>query len=164
LGNFGPPISIGPCNIINHESFLVQAIIQFIFLTSAGSPEAPKFSILNEKRNWSSAQRFCRENYVDLATVKSDADNQVLAKLITTYAWFGLFRDPNLFWSDGSDFHFSAWDSVKNPIGSMQVICGVTSSSRSGRWKFLSCEKQLPFVCYSVEGENFTVLQLRKEH
>lgn len=125
----------------------------FTFL-SVGTQESATFSLQNEQRNWSSAQRFCRENFVDLATVKTDAENQKLVNIIGSSAWIGLYRDPNLFWSDGSDFLFSNWDSVINPLGSMPVVCGVTSSGRLGKWKFLSCETKLPFVCYS--GEYFT--------
>uniref|UniRef100_A0A3B3Y938 C-type lectin domain-containing protein n=1 Tax=Poecilia mexicana TaxID=48701 RepID=A0A3B3Y938_9TELE len=120
------------------------------FICYSGTPESATLSLQNEQRNWSSAQSFCRENYVDLATVKTDAENQILDNIIASSAWIGLYRDPNLFWSDGSDFLFSNWDSVINPIGSMSVICGVTSSGRLGKWKFLSCETKLPFVCHSV--------------
>uniref|UniRef100_A0A3B3Y8R2 C-type lectin domain-containing protein n=1 Tax=Poecilia mexicana TaxID=48701 RepID=A0A3B3Y8R2_9TELE len=63
--------------------------------------------------------------------------------------WIGLFRDPNLHWSDGSGVNFTSWDSAPTMIGSMPVICGVTSSGKSGRWKFLPCETRLPFVCVS---------------
>ncbi|XP_017165770.1 C-type lectin 9a-like [Poecilia reticulata] len=123
------------------------------FMCYSGTPESAKFSLQNEQRNWSSAQSFCRENYVDLATVKTDAENQILDNKIVSSAWIGLYRDPNLFWSDGSDFLFSNWDSVINPIGSMPVICGATSSGRLGKWKFLSCETKLPFVCHSAPGQ-----------
>ncbi|XP_054914574.1 uncharacterized protein LOC129378292 [Poeciliopsis prolifica] len=120
------------------------------FICYSGTQESATFSLQNEQRNWSSAQRFCRENYVDLATVKTDAENQILVDRIMSSAWIGLYRDPNFYWSDRSDFVFRNWDSVINPLGSMPVICGVTSSGRSGKWKFLPCETKLPFVCYSV--------------
>lgn len=125
---------------------------------STGTQQGATFTYQKEQMNWSDAQTFCRENFADLATVKNDAENQMIAKLITNEAWIGLFREPNLFWSDGSDFLFSNWDSVQNQIGSMTVICGVTSSGKLGKWKFLSCEKQLPFVCYSVSGEHFNTI------
>uniref|UniRef100_A0A3B5L5Y2 C-type lectin domain-containing protein n=1 Tax=Xiphophorus couchianus TaxID=32473 RepID=A0A3B5L5Y2_9TELE len=138
----------------NPGTFLKILFSVFFTFLSVGRQESATFSLQNEQRNWSSAQRFCRENFVDLATVKTDAENQKLVNIIGSTAWIGLYRDPNLFWSDGSDFLFSNWDSVINPLGSMPVVCGVASSGRLGKWKFLSCETKLPFVCYS--GEYFT--------
>ncbi|XP_015253526.1 PREDICTED: secretory phospholipase A2 receptor-like [Cyprinodon variegatus] len=134
------------------------------FICNTGTQQGATFTYQKEQMNWSDAQTFCRENFADLATVKNDAENQMIAKLITNEAWIGLFREPNLFWSDGSDFLFSNWDSVQNQIGSMNVICGVTSSGKLGKWKFLSCEKQLPFVCYSVsEFKKVVKLRLKME-
>ncbi|XP_015240971.1 PREDICTED: C-type mannose receptor 2-like isoform X1 [Cyprinodon variegatus] len=136
------------------------------FICNTGTQEEPQFTRQKENMNWSSAQRFCRENFIDLATVRTDAENNMIAKVlpIGVHAWIGLFRDPNFFWSDQSSFLFSAWDSVINPIGSMTVICGATSFGRSGKWKFLSCEKRLPFVCYSVHVfKNVVKLKLKAE-
>ncbi|XP_038124315.1 secretory phospholipase A2 receptor-like [Cyprinodon tularosa] len=134
------------------------------FICNTGTQQGATFTYQKEQMNWSDAQTFCRENFADLATVKNDAENQMIAKLITNEAWIGLFREPNLFWSDGSDFLFSNWDSVQNQIGSMNVTCGVTSSGKLGKWKFLSCEKQLPFVCYSVsEFKKVVKLRLKME-
>lgn len=96
---------------------------------------------------------------MDLATVKTDAENNILDNKITSsVSWIGLFRDPNLFWSDASDVIFTVWDSVSNVISSLQVMCGVTSSGSSGKWKFKSCETRLPFVCYSAKGEFIVLL------
>lgn len=100
---------------------------------------------------WSGAQKHCRENFVDLVSVRNDMENQKIQSLVpqSKRSWIGLFRDPDLFWSEGSSFAFGFWDGGKNVIGSMTVVCGVTSVQRSGKWKFLSCDQRLPFVCYS---------------
>lgn len=100
--------------------------------------------------NWSSAQMYCRENFVDLATVSSDLQNRMVKELVPfgAYLWIGLFRFPNFFWSDGSSVLFSNWDDADNPINSMTMICGITSVDSNGRWRFLSCETKLPVVCY----------------
>ncbi|XP_028285566.1 secretory phospholipase A2 receptor-like [Parambassis ranga] len=101
--------------------------------------------------SWSSGQRYCRENFRDLATVRNVTEKQRVQNLVPSgqWAWIGLFRDPNFFWSDGSSFFFSHWDTVRNLLGSMEVICGAASMHRSGSWRFLSCETTLPFICYS---------------
>ncbi|MED6240751.1 hypothetical protein ATANTOWER_027339 [Ataeniobius toweri] len=107
--------------------------------------------------DWSSARGYCRENFIELAAVRNDVENKMLQMLVPSgiYPWIGLFRDPNFYWSDGSSFLFSNWEDVSNPLGSMTDICGVTSVM--GRWRFLSCETKLPFVCYNVPtGEYLT--------
>uniref|UniRef100_A0A3B4Z2R9 C-type lectin domain-containing protein n=1 Tax=Stegastes partitus TaxID=144197 RepID=A0A3B4Z2R9_9TELE len=70
------------------------------------------------------AQKYCRENFIDLATVRNEIQNQQLQNLVQSYSWIGLFRDPNFYWSDGSSFSFSHFDYVHNQYGSKRVICG----------------------------------------
>ncbi|XP_044039308.1 snaclec 3-like isoform X2 [Siniperca chuatsi] len=117
----------------------------------SGTQLDPEFVVLNERMNWSRAQRYCRENFIDLATVRNAAESQKLQNLVlSNWAWIGLFRDPNIYWSDGSGSSFRYWGNNENLIDSMSVACGVAALDNSGRWKFLPCETRLPFVCYSV--------------
>uniref|UniRef100_A0A3B5QYK9 C-type lectin domain-containing protein n=1 Tax=Xiphophorus maculatus TaxID=8083 RepID=A0A3B5QYK9_XIPMA len=106
----------------------------------------PEYVYVDKEMNWSSAQMYCRENFVDLATVSSDLQNRMVKELVPfgAYLWIGLFRFPNFFWSDGSSVLFSNWDDADNPINSMTMICGITSGDSNGRWRFLSCETKLP--------------------
>uniref|UniRef100_A0A3Q3GCK9 C-type lectin domain-containing protein n=1 Tax=Kryptolebias marmoratus TaxID=37003 RepID=A0A3Q3GCK9_KRYMA len=116
----------------------------------SGTQLYPEFVSVNETMTWSNAQTFCRENFIDLATVKNVTENEMAQSLVPPedYLWIGLFREPYFNWSDGNSTLFSNWDSVLNPISSMAVICSVTSVQRSGKWSFKSCEEKLPFVCY----------------
>uniref|UniRef100_A0A3P9N2V5 C-type lectin domain-containing protein n=1 Tax=Poecilia reticulata TaxID=8081 RepID=A0A3P9N2V5_POERE len=84
----------------------------------------PQYVYVNKEMNWSSAQMYCRENFVDLATVSSDEQNWMIEKLMYfgSYSWIGLFRYSNFFWSDGSSVSFTNWDNVYNPIDSMTLI------------------------------------------
>uniref|UniRef100_A0A8C5E6D2 C-type lectin domain-containing protein n=1 Tax=Gouania willdenowi TaxID=441366 RepID=A0A8C5E6D2_GOUWI len=112
----------------------------------------PNVFFVNSSKTWPVAQKYCRENYVDLVTV---TNIKVVEKINNetggSQVWIGLHRAPNFFWSDGSNFTFSNWDFVRNKLNSMKVICAVTSSTKGGKWKFLSCEEKLPFVCYSLK-------------
>ncbi|KAF0038993.1 hypothetical protein F2P81_009477 [Scophthalmus maximus] len=111
----------------------------------------PHFVFVNEIMDWSSAQSYCRENVADLATLRSDTDNLELQDLLEKQgAWIGLFRYPNIYWSDRSGYSFRHWDSVNNPLDSLSVICGVTDLHKSGKWKLFPCDRKLPFVCYSI--------------
>ncbi|XP_078792436.1 lymphocyte antigen 75-like [Oryzias latipes] len=123
----------------------------FTSICYRGTQLDPELVLVSKSLTWSGAQKHCRENFVDLVSVRNDMENRKIQSLVpqSKRSWIGLFRDPDLFWSDGSSFGFGFWDGGKNVIGSMTVICGVTSVQRSGKWKFLSCDQRLPFVCYS---------------
>lgn len=127
---------------------------------TAGQQLDPEFVVVNQSMNWLSAQRYCRENFRDLATARNDTENQKISSLVPAggWAWIGLFRDPHIYWSDGSGYSFSYLSAGSNTIGSMTSICSYTGVKISGTWRLGSCETKLPFVCYSVPpGEWFTV-------
>uniref|UniRef100_A0A3B3B9U0 C-type lectin domain-containing protein n=1 Tax=Oryzias melastigma TaxID=30732 RepID=A0A3B3B9U0_ORYME len=68
----------------------------------------PEYVFVNERMNWSSAQRYCRENFTDLATLRNNTD---LTKLYSVTpanqnVWTGLYRDSNITWSDGNSLSF----------------------------------------------------------
>ncbi len=103
--------------------------------------------------NWSNAQKYCRENCTDLATVRNPIEDQKIQSLmLENWSWIGLFRSPSSFWSDGSHCSFRNWEEAPNPIVSNSIIglCGVAALQESGKWNFLHCGSSLPFVCYSV--------------
>ncbi|XP_037615500.1 secretory phospholipase A2 receptor-like [Sebastes umbrosus] len=133
------------------------------FICYRGTQLDPEFVVVNERMSWSSAQRYCRENYIDLANVRNDTETQEIQSLVWSgdYAWIGLFRDPNFNWSDGSNYKFSYWDAVKNPLGSLTHVCAVAMQS-SGRWRAFDCERRLPFVCYSLPVKR-QVVRLRNK-
>ncbi|XP_061576473.1 secretory phospholipase A2 receptor-like isoform X1 [Cololabis saira] len=134
------------------------------FLCYKGSQQNPEYVYVNEAMNWSSAQSYCRENFIDLAIMRNDAEREAAQREIPDAygVWMGLYRDPTFNWSDGSTFLFENCEAADNPLNSMRVICGVSSSS-SGQWKFRSCETRLPFVCYSYDtpGVKKTVVKVK---
>uniref|UniRef100_A0A3P9D699 C-type lectin domain-containing protein n=1 Tax=Maylandia zebra TaxID=106582 RepID=A0A3P9D699_9CICH len=104
------------------------------------------FDLVDKEMSWSDAQRYCRENFLDLATVKNTGENQqVHEKAQSKRVWIGLHREPHIYWSDGTKYSFSNWASGMNPFRGMSTICAALT--RSGEWKTLSCETRLPFDC-----------------
>ncbi|XP_035005122.2 lymphocyte antigen 75-like [Hippoglossus stenolepis] len=128
------------------------------FVCYRGTLEDSDFVLVNTTKNWSEAQSHCRENYTDLVTVRNDADRDKIKKNIKNlikplkWAWIGLYRDPQIYWSDGSNYSFSSWYQGEHPLGSMKVVCGVADLKKGGNWRLFSCEKRKPFVCYSMRG------------
>ncbi|XP_035004173.2 C-type mannose receptor 2-like [Hippoglossus stenolepis] len=81
------------------------------FVCYNGTLEDSDFVLVNTSKNWTEAQRHCREHYTDLVTVRNNADRDKIRKLITSLkmASIGLYRDPQIYWSDGSNYSFSSW-------------------------------------------------------
>ncbi|XP_038124372.1 secretory phospholipase A2 receptor-like isoform X2 [Cyprinodon tularosa] len=154
-------------NFASGDQFCVNADIEgtwwddfcgneYPFICYNGTELEPEYVYVAEGRNWADAQKYCREFFIDLATMRNNTENQMALTLIPSgeYSWIGLSRNSNSFhWSDGSSFLFSNSDGIYNPLGSMKVICGATSNMSSGEYKFLPCESKLPFVCYSFLPE-----------
>ena len=112
---------------------------------------------MDTAKSWTEAQRHCRKHYTDLATVTNDtvANNKIQNLIPAHYgAWIGLYRDPQIYWSDGSNYSFSSWYQGEHPLGSRKVICGVADFNRGGSWRLFPCEERKPFVCYSITSEN----------
>ncbi|XP_016334552.1 C-type lectin BML-1-like, partial [Sinocyclocheilus anshuiensis] len=59
--------------------------------------------VLSKTQNtWTDAQKYCRRHYTDLATIRSQEDNDQITKLLNVWmvpVWIGLYRDTWK-WSD----------------------------------------------------------------
>ncbi|XP_034471069.1 lymphocyte antigen 75-like [Hippoglossus hippoglossus] len=150
---------------MNGKWFDFECHEQHPFVCYRGTLEDSDFVLVNTSKNWTEAQRHCRENYTDLVTVRNDADNKKIHKLITPLkmASIGLYRDPQIYWSDGSNYSFSSWYQGVNPLGSMKVVCGVADLEKGGKWRLRSCEERKPFVCYSITSSVKTLVKVRVE-
>ncbi|KAF7229842.1 transcript variant X1 [Nothobranchius furzeri] len=131
---------------------------------------SPSFVYRSESLSWTDAQIFCRENYVDLASVRSQKDNDIIRSLFSyTVAWIGLYREK--LWSDGSSSAFQYWANYEpngSPAGYYGPKCIAASYGDSGKWSDEECMDSLPFVCYrndfhpSEQNETSITLQWSK--
>ncbi|XP_074538398.1 putative C-type lectin domain family 20 member A [Halichoeres trimaculatus] len=130
-----------------------------------GTQQDPDFVYVTAPMSWSSAQRYCRENYIDLATVRNHTEHQKIQSSAPSGAWpwFGLYRDPEVFWSDGSGYSFQFWGQGFNLVGSMSVVCGAADLPGSGKWSLKSCGDRFPFVCYSSGSKHVIKLRLKPD-
>ncbi|XP_071383477.1 C-type mannose receptor 2-like [Centroberyx affinis] len=117
----------------------------------------PKFLLVNDRMNWSSAQRYCRENYIDLASVRNQTENEEIQKWISKgWAWIGLYREPQSRWSDGSNSSFTYWEDAPYR-GLSNEMCAAANEKSSFKWFASSCDNSYPFVCYSF------LVQMKKQ-
>ncbi|XP_058637853.1 hepatic lectin-like [Onychostoma macrolepis] len=102
--------------------------------------------------SWKQAQSFCRENFTDLYTVKTESENQLLNMMIKndSCAWIGLYRD-SWKWSD---------QTKKQPDNlSFNEIC--TAVDKDGRITDELCSEKFFFVCKSPLRVRQQILRLK---
>ncbi|XP_038587254.1 C-type mannose receptor 2-like isoform X1 [Micropterus salmoides] len=112
--------------------------------------DTSSFVKIDKLLNWIEAQSYCRENYVDLASIRNQAENDIISKLVDVYLlWIGLHWER--LWSDGSTSLFQNWaygqtDSTEQ--------CVTTAFNNSGLWSDDNCSLTFPFICYSTIPPN----------
>lgn len=103
---------------------------------------------------WSEARLYCRQNYVDLATITTAEENQrIMAasgkSFWTGYCWIGLYRSSQKtntwWWSDGEMATYFNWGSTEsnNPQEGMNCVALLFSG-----WINTTCLNPYPFFCY----------------
>uniref|UniRef100_A0A8C1R6Q9 C-type lectin domain-containing protein n=1 Tax=Cyprinus carpio TaxID=7962 RepID=A0A8C1R6Q9_CYPCA len=102
------------------------------------------FVSVQEKKNWTEAQKYCRQYHTDLASVRNQSENQQIQNITTVkQVWIGLHR--LWVWSDNSTSTFTHWK--PNNVYTRQN-CTLIVISDEGRWSDEDCSNQRPFVCY----------------
>ncbi|XP_053505507.1 C-type mannose receptor 2-like [Ictalurus furcatus] len=118
-----------------------------------------QYHFINEKKTWAEAQRYCRENYDDLASINNTIEEQALTNVINIWnsgqTWIGLYDDLNSWkWSlDDDSFYkegersFRNWYIQKPRNWGGNSLC-VGLSGYSGVWYEASCSLTHPFLCF----------------
>ncbi|KAM4536991.1 receptor-type tyrosine-protein phosphatase eta-like [Odontesthes bonariensis] len=116
------------------------------FVCYNGTVDGSPSFVINQSLllTWTEAQTFCRENYVDLASIRNQTENAIITNLSGgNFVWIGLYRQTE--WSDGSNSLFQHWAATEPNNG--QHECVAASFADSGSWSDEDCTQSLPFIC-----------------
>ncbi|XP_044210009.1 secretory phospholipase A2 receptor-like isoform X2 [Thunnus albacares] len=119
-----------------------------------------RFIYVKTLMTWTDAQRYCRANYTDLASVRNSTENEEIRRLVDNYAWIGLYRE-SWKWSDGQRMQmtsFSSWN-----WGQPDKIIDSCVTTTHSKWNARLCNNTYAFVCseYAVLKRTVKVI-LRK--
>uniref|UniRef100_A0A672KKB0 C-type lectin domain-containing protein n=1 Tax=Sinocyclocheilus grahami TaxID=75366 RepID=A0A672KKB0_SINGR len=108
-----------------------------------------QYHFINIRKNWTEAQRFCREMYTDLATVNNEDEMNSFIKDVLYDVYIGLYRGNDFKW------HWTLSDSFYNGeiFKNSKIISNNEScAAMDNNWKVFNdnCDSQKQFVCFNV--------------
>ncbi|TRY88566.1 hypothetical protein DNTS_034543 [Danionella cerebrum] len=158
--SYGQPDTDGTCAAVSFSNSgqwtdeNCNTVMPFICYNGSTSRQ---FFFVNESKNWTEAQRVCRQNYTDLATIENMEEmNRLINTVNGSYsgsAWIGLYDDlngwrwsleDNAFYQEG-ERDFRNWVHQPDNYGGKELCVWMDSN---GKWYDFSCDSTLQFMCY----------------
>ncbi|XP_051986440.1 C-type mannose receptor 2-like isoform X1 [Xyrauchen texanus] len=146
------------------QKTFITFILSAVFSSSACVPR--QYHFVNQNLNWTEAQRYCRENYTDLATINNKNDIEDLLKSVNDgqiqHVWIGLQKTVSYKWkwSLGDPAFYTENNSQYRNWAPTQPNDNVDCSNMNpGQWNDFPCDNNLPFICYNDSSKGFIPVQ-----
>ncbi|XP_043117378.1 C-type mannose receptor 2 isoform X2 [Puntigrus tetrazona] len=138
-----------------------------VLLSFTSSQISHRYHFVNIRKNWSDAQRFCREMYTDLATVNNAEEMNSLLRNITDVShdvYIGLYRSEVFKWHWTLSDSFYNEQIFKNRKNNKADINNEGCAVMNSNWQWFnnSCDSKRQFVCFSAEANEKYIL-IRKD-
>ncbi|XP_056115057.1 lymphocyte antigen 75-like [Rhinichthys klamathensis goyatoka] len=107
--------------------------------------------VVKQENTWEEALEYCRQNYIDLASLSSDVimkEAEDKSTALTDDVWIGLrFIAGHWFWLNGEGLDYKVWSAGGElQCPAMDQRCGVYDVKKKV-WKPADCEQRLNFLC-----------------
>ncbi|XP_026055588.1 macrophage mannose receptor 1 isoform X3 [Carassius auratus] len=138
-----------------------------VLLTVVVSSSPRQYHFVNQKKNWTEAQRYCREKYTDLVSINDMNEQNDINQLLqrensADRVWIGL-QDAWVWSLNNSDFYrgnesqFRKWG-PDQPNGDGNCIY----MNSDGQWHDVDCRTTRYFICYNGSSKGFVPVQEQK--
>uniref|UniRef100_A0A3Q1ILZ5 C-type lectin domain-containing protein n=1 Tax=Anabas testudineus TaxID=64144 RepID=A0A3Q1ILZ5_ANATE len=136
----------GSCSFVHLSIPIQDHLTSLLYFTATAGAESTSsiFFLINDLKNWTEAQSYCRIHYTDLASVRNQAENDQMSMMLTQGAWIGLYRN-SWKWSDGSSLSFSYWYPGHAPTATTTDSCVAAFYSK---WTNRDCTFHYYFLCF----------------
>lgn len=129
-------------------------VLATAFLLRA-STVSGKYIYVDKPMGWLSAQNYCRDYYVDLASIQLNAVRKSLFGKDQGEFWIGLYRDGNQWmWSSGAKAANLQWADYRSgqnrDCGSFRWRQSTHGLVYMAGFKNVRCDQDLPFLCYNL--------------
>uniref|UniRef100_A0A8C1A657 C-type lectin domain-containing protein n=2 Tax=Cyprinus carpio TaxID=7962 RepID=A0A8C1A657_CYPCA len=131
------------CKQLNTVDFPAAGIL------SKASCDLYRIVLIEDPKTWTEAQSYCREKYMDLATVQNDEDRAKLKEAANTVnfqsvAWIGFYRVIWRWSYQNTPISYEMWLPGDPDMPDADEACVVQTS---GEWGDRDCTDQYGFFC-----------------
>ncbi|KAK6469595.1 macrophage mannose receptor 1-like [Huso huso] len=136
----------------SHHTSVTDIAFDLLCVFTETSNITARYTLIEEPRNWTEAQQYCREHHIDLVSIKSASENEDLVKKAQGKTfWIGLFNNPWKWSHQGDNYTFHNWNTGEPNNWRCNEKCveiAVRDDPSRGKWNDQDCKLKRPFFCF----------------